>query len=839
MPKLTTDFSAGRRSVESHWDWFFFAALAGLLLFLPFSMGAVEAWSEMVVSALAAALVVGLILRVWLEPSFRLVRTWAYLPLVAIIGLIVLQLVPLPRTMIGLLSDNSIKLRESLGVGESAATEGSFVAITLYPFETTHDLRMALIFIAVFVTVANVFQTKEQIKLALWGVFVLGCLEATVAVVQILTLTQRVHWTAAERGSVVTSGSFVNHSHFCQFMNLALGAGLAIVLVCMKEDSRRDRGQISRLVDLRGERYLRPLTGIVLCVTVVFTSMSRNGVLSLLIAVGIIAVALYRRGVLSTRGWLLAIVPWTVVILVFFTSFDKIFNRFAALEEQGDLAGRLELTTGTLRAWRDFPAMGTGLGTHEYVFPLYDTATSRSMAEHADNDWAQLFEEFGLLGATAVICFVLSILGVAAKLMLTGKTTLSTAAFGLSLGLLAAAWHSLSDFGQRLPGVFVLTAVNSGLLVCVARYERRKTRSHESRVERKHVARRRSTAFAVTVSILAVATCCWGLSGAFWYYQSESWSNMAFGMEQRLESNSWLGADQDYVDLLTAAERAAELEPTNVKRGYMLNLYRWRSISRERDSDTGDILVDDNSVQFVSRLVQELAALRTICPIYGPIHGLEGELRTFVLGDGAGKELINHAARLTPFHAPTNLVAGQLAAMEGRWEEAKPYLRRTVTLDPGQFDTVARLCVSDFRPQQLEFAEALAEDKYGRLELLAKILDDADPPQSEDAERLRNRAVVKLRKLVASGRATAAQFVALAQIELNNSNADAGIDLLRQAVGQDYGRVSWRMLLARTLLEVGEPEEALRQANIVLRLKPRSKAATELIDQIRAKQRNN
>lgn len=834
MPNLPTELTTDWRSLESRWDWFFYAVLAALLLFLPFSLGAVEPWSKLVVVAASVVLAVSLSVRVFLDANFRVVRTWAYLPLLAIVGLIIFQLLPLPEALVGLFSAESIDLRERL-LGDLAANSDSFPTISLYPYETAHDLRMAFVFIVVFVTVASVFQSQTQIKQALWGVFILGCLEAALAGLQILTLSQRVHWMFSERGSVVTSGSFINYSHFCQFMNLAIGAGVALVLVRMKSDSRRDRGQVSRFVDLRGERYLRPLTGIVLCVVVVFTSMSRNGVLSLLIASAVIAVALYRRGVLSVRGWLLAIVPWSVVLLVFLTSFDDIYERFATLAGQGSLSGRLEMTSGTLRAWRDFPLLGTGLGTHEYVFPLYDRATSPRMAEHADNDWAQLLEEFGLLGALAVISFVLSIFAIAGKLMLKGQTALSTAAFGLSIGLLAGAWHSLSDFGQHIPGVFILTAVVSGLVVAIARYERRKTRSKES-ASKNNGARpdwSRSRLFLVPASLLILLACWWVLAGAFRAHRAEAWANSALAMEQRIASEKWLGDDQDFVDLLAAAERAVELEPTNVKHSYLLNLYRWRSISRVSDPDSEAIRLDQNALPFVARIVEELARLRSLCPVYGPTFGLEGELRKFVLQDEAGGHLISEAAKLIPFHAGTNFVAGQLAASEARWDDAQRFFDRTVDLEPRQFRAVASAYVKDF--DRADLAEGLAGDEYSRLIALAEILESAEPSSAENiagAQKLRGRALQGLRELVRIGEASPGEIYTLARVELRNKQPQEAISLLRRALTLNYGQVRWRLILAQTLFAEGELEQSLREAKIALRLDPRLEAANKLVAEI-------
>ncbi len=832
MPKSPPSVASIWHTPDSRWDWFFLALLAALLAFLPLSFGAVEAWSELVVVGAAVLLAVGLLLRVWLDTTFQLARSWTYLPLIGLLALIVVQLLPLPAHWVGSLSPRSQELRNEL-LGDLAPAEGERTTLSLYSYETSHDLRMALVFAALFVTTASLFRSSEQIKRALLLLFVIGCAEAGIGLLQILTLSTKIHWMFAERGLVVTSGSFMNYSHFCQFVNLTLGAGMALLLVRMKEDSSRDRGSASRLADLRGERYLRPLAGIVLCAVAVMTSMSRNGAISLLLAAGIIGVLLYRRGVLSVRGWLMGMAPWCVVLVLFLTCFDTVYNRFATLEDQQHLEKRWEMTAGTLRAWQDFPVWGAGLGTHEYLFPLYDNAVSRSMAEHADNDWAQLLEEFGLVGAGAVLAFVVSIFWVAGKLMFFGRSTLSTAAFGLSLGLLATAWHSLSDFGQHLPAIFSLTAIISGLLVAIARCEVREAEDQSTPRPNLNARPLRSSLMGIPVSAGLLIVCWWAISGAVATYRGEAWGNVALGIEQRLHPEDWQGSDQDYVDLLSAAQHAAEAEPTNVKNGYLLNLYRWRSISRAHDPATGDILLDPEVVPFVSRIAEEVARVRSICPVYGPLYGLEGELRLLVLKEPAGALLINQAAKLTPYDATTSLLAGQLAAKEGRLEESVVLLGRTVALDPRQFRSVANIFIEQL--QRPDLAQELAGNNYGRMMQLAQLLERDEPSRqgySELAEVLRDRALERLRELASSEEATATQLARLAAIEARNSQPRSAVDLYRRALAQKYGQISWRLALVRALIASEEPEQALREAKIVLRLKPKSQAATQLIKKI-------
>ncbi|QDS96942.1 O-antigen ligase family protein [Adhaeretor mobilis] len=836
LPKMRPAVALEWHAQESRWDWFFLVVLACLLLFLPFSLGAVEPWSELVVVSTACLLVIGLLVRTWLDRSFRVAWSWTYLPLACVLALIIFQLMRLPSGLLEAISPRTTQLRgELLGPLASSPQAGS--NLSLYAYETAHDLRMALVFTALFVTTVSVFRSSEQIRRALLVVFLVGCAEASIALLQILSLSTSIHWGWVNRGSVVTSGSFLNHSHFCQFVNLTLGAGVALLLVQMKQDNRRGRGHASRLVDLKGSRYLRPITGIVLCAVAVFTSMGRNGVLSLLLASGVVGVLLFRRGVLSVRGWALGMVPWCVALVLFLTCFDTVYDRLATFEDRQHLDTRLEMTSSTLRAWWDFPLWGTGLGTHEYVFPLYDVNTTTSMAEHADNDWAQLLEEFGVVGGVAVLAFVLSIFYVAGRLMISGKTALSTAAFGLCIGLLATAWHSLSDFGQHLPGIFSVTAVVAGLVVAIARREAYKTNARKPRSSSGPSFPRLSRGlWRLLATGCLLLVCWWAVAGAFSSYRGAAWNNIALGIERQISERDWQGSDEDYVDLITATQQASEAEPRNVKFGHLLNLSRWRSISRVRDPKTGQIMLEPEALPFVSRIAEELAGLRLACPVYGPLYGLEGELRLLVLGEPLGSDLIQQAARLIPYDPQANLLAGQLAVREGRDSEAVDYLNRAVALSPTQFQRVARLYLEEMQRPQL--AVDLAGDNYQRMKQLSQIIENIESVRSSQTSSVSNRqlieeleslALARLRELVSTGEASASEIANLAVAELQDENPDAAIDLYRRALGQRYGQVSWRLALARVLITVGDHEQAIREARICLRLSPELQAARQII----------
>ena len=48
--------------------------------------------------------------------------------------------------------------------------------------------------------------------------------------------------------------------------------------------------------------------------------------------------------------------------------------------------------------WHRFPILGTGLGTHEMVFPMFDTSTESTAPAYVEVELAQVMEEMGIAG---------------------------------------------------------------------------------------------------------------------------------------------------------------------------------------------------------------------------------------------------------------------------------------------------------------------------------------------------------------------------------------------------------------------------------------------------------
>jgi O-antigen ligase len=84
--------------------------------------------------------------------------------------------------------------------------------------------------------------------------------------------------------------------------------------------------------------------------------------------------------------------------------FDAVYDRLATLRQLDQAANaRWQILKGVATAWTRFPLLGTGLGTHEVVYPMFDRTTIPALVSHAENEYAQAAEETGIVGVILLI----------------------------------------------------------------------------------------------------------------------------------------------------------------------------------------------------------------------------------------------------------------------------------------------------------------------------------------------------------------------------------------------------------------------------------------------------
>lgn len=846
--------------------------LIGLLAFMPFAYGAVQAWSEEVVIAVAAAISLCFLLKMAVARELPLTWTWAYVPVAAFILIAAVQLAPLPASLVRIISPNTVAQKaDLLSDLDSASVPLTSVPLSFYPYATRHDLRLALAVAAVFVVVVNVIRRPAQISRLLCAVAAIGTAVFALALAQDVLGTDKIYWFGPFVGGGARSGPFINHSHYAQFANLCIAAALGLIYMKVHGDfACRPVTPIS-IAEYLGSpqaRLVWALSAVTMIgAATVFLSLSRGGMISMMIAGTFTTLVLSARKSLRGAGWIMALMGLGAFICVLYIGFDAVYQRLGTLGAMSGLQGsRRQILQDVAVAWTRFPLVGTGLGSHEVVYPMFDRSTVPALAAHAENEYAQAAEETGALGFAALAAFGIIVWRSYARTIRTIRVPVQFAAYGLGFGLAAVLAHSLSDFGQHLPANAFLSAVFCALLLRLPHVapDEEVLPEGTSAVGRRWVAAASAACrwsahlpstqpsvlprpaeihgfgtwpgFGLRRRLgwigLAIAASVWAgaLFEADAARRSEAFWTRALPAERSLKDRGWQGSDQEYVYLLCDASGAQERQPDNIKYCHWLNVYRWCAISRAVNRGTARLALPPEGVEFAARIAAEFKRALRSCPTFGPSWCVLGQLEKMVLARAEeGARHIKRGRTLAPCDPTVCFVSGLLCAEGGDAEAAFSEWQRAAQLDERLFREAALMFIGALRRPELSCR--LATDNPTRLVELEKILGDR-PDHPELLSEVRADVVRLLERDCQRTGTPAWEFAQLAQEYRQDGRRDEAIRMYRQALALNYSDMDWRLALAELLAEAGALEEAAHEANIVMQFRPEHAAARSLAESL-------
>jgi O-antigen ligase len=285
-------------------------------------------------------------------------------------------------------------------------------------------------------------------------------------------------------GTARATGSYFCPDHFAGIMEIGLALGLALLLA-------------------RGHGWRWYAAGAALsAVAVTAVAMSKSRGAGFAVAAMIVAAAVlgfHQRSTLKRwclRVGMLAAFAILAGILwhaepAYVKRFKSYFGegapaghtwreRFEALRARVEPSDRYQMIGAALRGWRMSPAVGIGAGMHQHYWPRNaasgdgDRAANRwpkylNNSYHsyeAHSDWAQLLEEYGLVGfvmvlasaAALLVALWRSLVGEGRWWRRYGKRGVACAGvdpYALplagALALVAMAVHSLGDFNLQMP----------------------------------------------------------------------------------------------------------------------------------------------------------------------------------------------------------------------------------------------------------------------------------------------------------------------------------------------------------------------------------------------------
>jgi tetratricopeptide (TPR) repeat protein len=809
--------------------------MAVTLLFSPLAFGTTEPWSEKIVIVLAGLMLILFLLKFAFSACGNIVWHWAYIPVVFFLLLVGVQLLPLPTNVISILSPHTVTTKTELlgGLFSENFRLGS-MTISFYPHATYHDLRLVLAVAAVFFVTLNTFKTVSSIKRLLAYIATIGGVVALLSLAQFITQTDKIYWLFPLVNDLADAGPFINHSNFAQFMNLSIGAAVARLLIGTCEFLGSRTVESAEVMDFLGSREARPIWGllavIVLGVAAIFVSLSRGGIVSLLLAAAFTTCLINFGSSQKGRAKVIVLVVLAAFACILYIGFDAVYDRMATLSELDKAqGGRDQIIKDIFAAWTRFPWFGTGLGTHSVVYPMFDSSTISNLAGHAENEYAQAIEETGLIGFLFLTVFGALVCRAFVHNIRQKDALIQAASYGLGFGLLAILLHSFTDFGQHLPANAFLSVVSCAILLSLAKTDR-----NSKQVSVVSSSKRIPRIALGTASLLIVGSLwtCLILQAEKARITEAHWSKTS-QVENQLEKKNWLGSDEEFVDLLSSAQAAVEAQPGNAKTRHWLNVYRWRSISRIIDPSTGDVLLLPETIEFTRQIVADLKQACILCPTFGPSYSVLGELQVKVLGDPNGINHIRTGYQLAPCDATACFAAASLDVEKGLVQQATEKLSRAVELDAESFDQAVELCLSSLNDPNL--ALNLAGDNVQRLSRVANQLADWDPNDDSTHRKALAQVRTELESLSRQPEVTPGVLASLARISTQEHEIAMAIDYYRRALVLDYGHIHWRYQRARLLASQNQISEAIHEAKICLRLDKTFSAAQRLIEEMALK----
>src|SRR5580700_7921587 len=382
---------------------------------------------------------------------------------VVLSGIVLLQLCPLPASLLHRVAGREVP-QTNIHAGY----------LTFEPYATrTHFLILLTCFIA-FYFAQVISQDRRRKQFFIGSLVALGTFEAFYGLVQYLSGWQQIFAYVKRFDLEEATGTYINRNHYAGFLEMIVPFSLAWVFY----EYAKFRGARASGINFRNfiarsaiQRLVLSLSvSVVLSVALVF-SRSRMGILaaasSILIVFALTVISRFhgRMGSLLAAAFIVL-----SICLALWIGPGPIVSRFQTVNEQYSLGGesRISMWRDALPLIKDYPLVGTGLGTVPIAYTRGQTAFLSQFVNHAHNDYLEIAADLGIPAALILFGSILFVLARAIRSFLSAERDFERiVALGCAGSIVAILLHSFADFNLYIPANALLFSAILGLAVSV------------------------------------------------------------------------------------------------------------------------------------------------------------------------------------------------------------------------------------------------------------------------------------------------------------------------------------------------------------------------------------
>ncbi len=804
----------------------------------PWAYGAVGADAKLYLLMAVVALLAIWLLRLLFSSGIN----WKHCPVaMCLAGTLLLglfQICPLNAPLLRAVAPGTASLMEQLlptqaeqfqqsTLYKNVGWESAGSMVSLYPGETRNAVFYLLAVLLLFLVVRNNPLNAGAPRRLCIALLVNGSALALFALIQFFSTPERgkIYWSYQSQGT--SFGPFINRNHFAFYMNLCLGPSLGLLLACrsgLAADASLSWPQ--RALHTVRELLLTPASlwigcGVSLMLASIMFCLSRGGVLAMLSGA---AICLLLAGWIGARNLRVVSVLLAICLafgLLMWFGFDAIETRMGTLWTGEALKdGRVYLLSHSWPLISQFPLLGTGMGTFQFVEPLalHAAGDVGSLYEHAHNDYLEDLIEGGLVRLALRLAAIGFIFAYAFNAY---RRHIGTANGALVLGLLFAftsvVVHSFFEFGLYVAAIAVLATVICGQICNLG--DREKSSAPPLKPEQLTTQR-----FSILAAVAGVVLVGW----LFWTEGKKAIAvrDLEQAMTSQETTSFQLTAEEDLDKTIPLTYEIANLYPFDATKRLAVaevHFYLYERLTGQENNPLAKL----GAQRQLETALQHTLHARNLCPILAEPHArLAAHREAFALADSKSAYM-NRAKRLAPADAHLWYLCGLQELTDNQFDSAWESWKQSLSLSEVGLPRILDRALVVLTPEQM--LEKLIPNRPEVL--LAAAMYFYPDPQS-DAERVPflERALAALPQSAST--LTASDLQTKATICRLLDRKDEAVRSYQASIAANPEQIAPRLELATLLLELDKPAEARYELQLILGLQPSHQEARALLEEM-------
>jgi O-antigen ligase len=435
-------------------------SIIAALVFAVLAFGGVEPWAYSVVAVLAYTALAAAVAMAIVTRRARALITPMLLPAVLALLLIGAQLIEWPVGLLEAVSPRTVEIYQDAASPAEAGQSASALSPSLYPHATRDALIRLSAYIALFVATCAYVRSRKHIASLASAIIAIGFAISLFGIVQNISGTRKLYWWREMTYGGALFGPFVSRNQFASYAGVCLFVGLGLLVArgarAAGSVRRRQKGLRRALSGHAHQSFLMVYALAVIGAAVIW-SLSRGGILSLLLSFAGVLVALRATGLVRSRLLYVGAVAIAILGWVTYLGWEPVLNRLSTLERVArDPLGnwRWMMCSDAVRMGLKFPITGTGAGTFLSVYPLYRTLPTHSVTVSPHNEYVHVFAESGFAGLAVLLLAMALLYGRVIGGLARGKNSYMLGFLTGGIGaLLMVSFHSMVDFPMRSPAI--------------------------------------------------------------------------------------------------------------------------------------------------------------------------------------------------------------------------------------------------------------------------------------------------------------------------------------------------------------------------------------------------